>query len=107
MVAALRDRCVTPAPPAPGLPGGMRLRIMRGFQLTCQGQTIPLPRSAERLIAFLGLEDRPLPRQYVAGTLWLDSPQERSNARLRTTLWRVSLPGYHLIDLHCNTLRLT
>src|SRR2546421_11941011 len=103
---ALKRRPVTVAPPATGILGGMRLRFMRGFQLTLQDQLVPLPRSAERLMAFLGLQDRPLPRNYVAGTLWLDSSEQRSNARLRTTLWRVRRSGYKLIDLRSDTIRL-
>jgi DNA-binding SARP family transcriptional activator len=103
---ALKKRCMTPAPLAERLPGGMHLRFMRGFQLSFEDQVVPLPKSCERLVAFLGLQDRPLPRHYVAGMLWLDSSEERSNARLRTTLWRLRRSGHHLVDLHGDTIRL-
>ncbi len=45
--------------------------------------------SAQRLLAFLALHERPLQRVYVAGSLWSDRSEERANANLRTTLWRL------------------
>jgi DNA-binding SARP family transcriptional activator len=80
-------------------PGALRLTLMRGFELTCDGLRISLPRSAQRLIAFLALNQRPMLRRYVACMLWLDSSEAQSTASLRTALWRLRRPGHHLIDL--------
>ncbi len=62
---------------------------MNGFELTCDGERVPVPHSSQRLIAYLALRNRPLLRVHVAGTLWIDSNEERSCANLRTALWRL------------------
>ena len=48
-----------------------------------------LPLAVQRLIALLAVHNRPLQRAFVAGTLWIDSSQDRANASLRTALWRL------------------
>lgn len=80
-------------------PGALQLTLMRGFELTCDGWRISLPRSAQRLIAFLALNQRPMLRRYVACMLWLDASEAHSAASLRTALWRLRRPGYHLVEL--------
>jgi DNA-binding SARP family transcriptional activator len=45
--------------------------------------------SAQRVLAFLAMHDRPLLRIYVAGTLWPGSSERRAAASLRTAIWRV------------------
>ena len=40
-------------------------------------------------MAFLALWARPVERQHLAGMLWLDSPDQRAMANLRSTLWRI------------------
>lgn len=49
--------------------GRLHLALMRGFELTCDGSRVSLPRSAQRLIAFLALSERAMRRSYVAGML--------------------------------------
>jgi DNA-binding SARP family transcriptional activator len=71
----------------------IQLKLLGGFDLRQEDQSIRLPVSAQRLVAFLALHDRPLQRLYVAGCLWLDSTQEHANANLRTALWRLRRPG--------------
>jgi DNA-binding SARP family transcriptional activator len=57
-----------------------------------------LPLSAQRLLAFIALHDRPVQRPYVAGSLWLDSPEERAYASLRSALWRLHRCGLRLVE---------
>src|SRR5438128_4576620 len=57
-----------------------------------------LPLSGQRVVAFLALHDRPLQRVYVTGSLWLDAPEERANARLRTALWRLRQPHCRVVE---------
>jgi DNA-binding SARP family transcriptional activator len=77
-------------PPALRLPdSGVRLALLKGFELTNDGQPVPLPMTAQRLLAFLAVQDRPTRRPLVAGTLWPDTTEERANASLRTALWRL------------------
>ena len=76
----------------------LRLGLLRGFELRQNGQLVELPLSAQRVIAFLALYDRPLQRIYVAGSLWLDSTEDRANASLRTALWRLGRPSCRLVE---------
>jgi len=65
-----------------------------------------LPPSAQRLLALLALHDRPLLRPHVAGTLWLDTTEERASANLRSSLWRLNRPGPKLVEATSFQLRL-
>jgi DNA-binding SARP family transcriptional activator len=76
----------------------VRLNLLRGFELLCDGDRVALPPSAQRLLAFVALHDRPVQRVYVAGALWLDASEQRSFASLRSALWRLRRPGYPLIE---------
>jgi len=74
----------------------VRLSLLDSFQLTCDGVDVPLPLSAQRLLAFLALHPRPLLRGYIAGGLWPDTSEERAHASLRSALWRLRRPGRSL-----------
>jgi DNA-binding SARP family transcriptional activator len=75
------------------------LRLLDCFSLTCDGRQIAVPRSAQRLLAFLALHPHPLRRAHVAGSLWLDSPEERAYASLRSALWRLQAAGADVIEV--------
>jgi DNA-binding SARP family transcriptional activator len=62
---------------------------MGALEFQSSGVTVPLPLSAQRLLAFMGLRRGPLSRLYVAGQLWLDSTEERASGCLRSALWRL------------------
>ena len=76
----------------------LQLGLLRGFELRRNGDLLKLPLSAQRVLAFLALHDRPLQRLYVAGTLWLDATEERANGSLRTALWRLGRPTARLVE---------
>ena len=61
---------------------------MNGFELRVDGGVMPLPVSAQRLLTFLALQDRPVTRLFVASNLWLDKSEDRAGANLRSVLWR-------------------
>jgi DNA-binding SARP family transcriptional activator len=84
----------------------VRLSLLRGFELFDGDRLVRVPVSAQRLIAFLALHDRPLQRLYVAGSLWLDSTQEHANANLRTALWRLRRPGCPVVSATATELSL-
>jgi DNA-binding SARP family transcriptional activator len=84
----------------------VRLGLLRGFELRRDDGLVELPLSAQRVLAFLALHDRPLQRLYVAGSLWLDSSEERANASLRTALWRVGRPSCPLVQASTTHLAL-
>jgi len=71
--------------------------MLGGFDLRCSGERVTLPPSAERVIAYLALHDGPATRPNVAGTLWLDVPEDRAMANLRSALWRLRRPGVPLV----------
>ncbi|WHM41022.1 BTAD domain-containing putative transcriptional regulator [Streptomyces sp. BPTC-684] len=60
--------------------------------------------SAQRLLAFLALQDMPRSRTYVAGILWPDATAERANANLRSSLWRATRTGHRIIDVSTQEL---
>jgi DNA-binding SARP family transcriptional activator len=76
----------------------VRLTLIDGFQLSYDGAPASLPRSSQRLVAYLALRNRPLLRIHVAGTLWLNSSEDRSYANLRTALWRLGDPRRAVVE---------
>ena len=83
-----------------------RLTLLGGFELADDGEPVVVPMSAQRVIAFIALHDHPLQRAYVAGSLWLDSPEARAHANLRSALWRLGRHGRGLVDTRDQQLRI-
>ena len=67
----------------------VRIDLLRGFSVHTGEAAVELPRVAQRLVAFLALQDRPRQRLFVAGSLWTDANEEHAAASLRSTLWRL------------------
>jgi DNA-binding SARP family transcriptional activator len=67
----------------------VRLSLIGGFELRCDGEPSSVQFSSQRLVAYLALRGRPLLRVHVAGALWTDSSEERACANLRSALWRL------------------
>jgi DNA-binding SARP family transcriptional activator len=87
--------------------GGVRLRLVGEFELTCSGEVLPVGPATQRLLAYLALSGRAVRRSVVAGTLVLDSGETQAAARLRSALWRVPRPGgTPLVDATGDRLRL-
>jgi DNA-binding SARP family transcriptional activator len=84
-----------------------RLSLLNSFALSCDGRDIALPRSAQRLIAFLALHERGQARLNVACALWLDTPDERAFANLRSALWRANHGGRIIVESVGGLLRLS
>ena len=70
--------------------GEVRLRLLGGFELTVDGVAKEMPPAAARLVAFLGLQARPMVRSHVAGVLWGDRSEDRASACLRSAIWRAN-----------------
>jgi len=73
----------------------------------CHDAPVALPMSAQRLVAFLALHNRLLLRSFVAGSLWLDTPEERAQANLRSALWRLHRCNRDLVEVRGKQLRLS
>ena len=83
-----------------------RVSLLNAFELVYDGKTVPLPLSAQRVVAFVALERRPLLRAHVAGSLWLDALDDRACASLRSALWRLHRCGCDVVDAVGPQLRL-
>jgi DNA-binding SARP family transcriptional activator len=84
----------------------LQLRLLRGFELCVGDQVVALMAVAQRVAAFVALQDRALSRTYVSGMLWPDVPAGRANANLRSAVWRLQRSCSDLIDTSMQYLRL-
>lgn len=89
-----------------GAPSEVVLHLLAGFGVEVDGEEVPLPGSAQRLVAFVALHERPLLRPYAAGTLWLDWPEARAAGNLRSALWRIQRNAPELVSADSHMLRL-
>jgi DNA-binding SARP family transcriptional activator len=85
---------------------GAQLLLLEGFELIRDAVRVELPLTAQRLIAFLALHQRPLRRVFVACTLWPDSSEERAAGSLRSALWRLNRPCVELVRADATHLEL-
>jgi DNA-binding SARP family transcriptional activator len=85
----------------------LTLRLLKGFSLSEGPSRVSIASSAQRLVAFLALQDMPRTRSYVAGTLWPDTTDSRANANLRSSLWRATRSGYPVIDASAQELAIS
>lgn len=69
------------------------MRLLGGFELRRDGHRVDAPFTTHRLLGFLALNDRRLPRSYVADSLWPDTDESKAQANLRTALWRLNRLG--------------
>lgn len=77
---------------------GMRLQLLGSFRLTIDDAEIPIPAPAQRLLVLLALRRNRLVRSFAAGMLWLDLPEERAGANLRSVLWRLRSLRIPIVD---------
>jgi DNA-binding SARP family transcriptional activator len=80
--------------------------MLGGFELRCGSSTFRLSHTAERLLAFLAIQTRPLLRVYVAGMLWPDVSEQHAIGSLRSTLWRLGRSGHRLVEADAEHLKL-
>jgi DNA-binding SARP family transcriptional activator len=91
----------------PGAPQPVRLGLLGGFRLTIESVETALPMNAQRLVGFLALNNQPLQRGYVSGSLWGDSSEHHAAGSLRSALWRLRHPRYTLVALTSDHLALS
>jgi len=84
----------------------VELRLLSSFELFDDGARVALPMSGQRLVAFVALHERPLRRDYVAGSLWPDTTDQQAAGNLRSTLWRVRRLSSALLDASGQRLQL-
>ena len=86
--------------------GSVALSLLRGFELSTEGERVCVPLSGQRVLAFLALNARPVARVFVAGNLWMEASEEHAAAALRTALWRIRPPAHEAIRADGQTLAL-
>ena len=91
--------------PGIGREQGVRLALLGSFELTADGESLALPMNGQRVLAFLALKGHALQRSYVAGSLWIDSTDDRAAGSLRSALWRLNR-RHRLVDASGDRLRL-
>jgi DNA-binding SARP family transcriptional activator len=64
----------------------LELRLLGGFGLRAGGAEVPVTPAVQKILALLGVHDRPLSRPYLAAVLWPATTRERSLASLRSAL---------------------
>lgn len=93
-------------PHASAEPTRARLTLLGGFALEAPDGRLDIPHAAQRPIAMLALQSRPLQRVYVAGQLWPDVGEERAAGNLRSALWRLRRAGFSGIERHHESIAL-
>jgi DNA-binding SARP family transcriptional activator len=86
--------------------GGLRLRLLGGFELQHLSRTVDVPVPGRRVLSMIALHARPLSRPVVAGTLWPDATEARAGSNLRTALWRLGTLPAPLVDVTSATANL-
>ena len=86
-----------------------RLCLLGGFTLVVQDAPVDIPIHAQRVLAYLSLVQPTKPahlRTGLADRLWGSVPVERSQASLRTALWRIRQTDPQLVRASRETVRL-
>ena len=83
-----------------------RIELLDGFELRYDGVAVDLPLSAQRVLAFVALQDHPVLRSFVACKLWVESSEDLAGGCLRSALWRLRKSGFDLIDIAGPKVRL-
>jgi DNA-binding SARP family transcriptional activator len=92
--------------PRPSGAEPLRLQLLDSFALLDGEETVALPPSVQRLVAFVTVHDRLLLRSYVAGAIWPETSEQSAGANLRTALWRLNHLGLPVVEAADSTLRL-
>ncbi|HEX4245226.1 MAG TPA: BTAD domain-containing putative transcriptional regulator [Acidimicrobiales bacterium] len=67
-----------------------RLHLLGTFELRMDDRVVDVPASAQRVLALVAFQRRPIHRLHLAGLLWPDVPEDRAKANLRSALWRLN-----------------
>ena len=84
----------------------VRLSLAGAFELSRDGRIVDVATPAQRVLAFLALNERPVDRGHVASVLWLDANTEHAAGSLRSALWRIRQADPSLVETTQRTLRL-
>ncbi len=92
--------------PTAAVVGAVRLSLLGGFAVDLKDRGVELVHDAQRLIAFLAIKEKRMPRCFVASSLWPTNSERRALNSLRSALWRVRDQAEDLIDADKRTIGL-
>jgi SARP family transcriptional regulator, regulator of embCAB operon len=84
----------------------LRLNVLGGFSLRSADRAVHLPGTAQRLLAFVALQRRPVARDQVAFTMWPDVTETHAHGSLRTALFELRRAGDDLLCVTGSDLRI-
>lgn len=85
----------------------VRIALLGGIEVVRHNERIPLPLGAQRLLAFLALQEDGVHRKTAAEQLWPDSQARQAATNLRSALWQArKVNGRTVIDALGHRLRL-
>lgn len=80
------------------------LSLLRDFELRIDGHVVDVPPTSQRLIGFLALHGgHQVRRSYASGSLWMDAPEARAFASLRSAIWRCPELNDHPLVMTSNS----
>jgi DNA-binding SARP family transcriptional activator len=85
---------------------GLRVCLLGTFRLTADDRPVELPRSVQRVVAFVALQSQPVRRSYLGETLWPEVGDERSHGNLRSALWRLRRVDRAILEESDGSVRL-
>jgi SARP family transcriptional regulator, regulator of embCAB operon len=75
------------------------LSLLGAFELSESATRSNLKRGSQRLIAYVALQQRPVAREAVAGTLWPEVSEKQAHGSLRSAIWRLDEPARHAMEI--------
>jgi DNA-binding SARP family transcriptional activator len=84
----------------------LRLALVGGFMLTYREREVALPLASQRVVAFVALKHRAVPRAHVAWTLWPDVDEARASGSLRTAVYEIRRRRCNILQAQGRSLAL-
>jgi SARP family transcriptional regulator, regulator of embCAB operon len=85
----------------------LRIALLGGFRLLTKDDHVTISGGSERLLAFISLCGRAVPRVMTAGTLWPDVQERQAYASLRSALARLEDIGRRILEIGSTEIRLS
>jgi DNA-binding SARP family transcriptional activator len=85
----------------------LRIQLLGTFRVTADVRPLSLPRSVQRVVAFLAVRPDPVRRSYLAETLWPEVSDARAHGNLRSALWRLRGVGRQIVEVVGGSARLS
>jgi DNA-binding SARP family transcriptional activator len=75
----------------------VRVQLLGDFRVFDGAGPVQIRQGGQRVLAFLGVHQRPMPRSRIAGALWPASAAAQASANLRAALTRLPRPGGRIL----------